>query len=142
MAVSERDSLKAFVAFLKEHGVLVGKVSKSARTYKFVITGDHTKLPDFTRTVLRTFREGDAVCAYVRIKHLRRAITAPPKVRGKWKTRRVKIDGKIVETKVAKTRIPGVAFDGQFRLEKDGRCGVVDYDSSARAYADKVRKRG
>jgi len=140
MAVSEKDRLREFIAFLKKHGVTVISLARGDRSYRFVIEGDYRKLPEYTKSKLRTFEEGGVFCAYVKIKQLAQAITAPPGMTGKWKTKLVKIDGKMVETKVAKVRIPGIAFNGQFTLENDGRCGVVDIDSKASDYAKRRRR--
>ena len=141
MAASEKAKLQAFIALLKKHGVIVKRLAKGPSMYKFVIEGTYECLPDYTRACMRTFQEDGEFCACVRIHQLVRAVTKPKAAKAVWTTVREKINGKIVESLVAKTRVPGIAYDGQFRLGNDPASGVVDYDSSASSYADKVRNR-
>lgn len=141
MGESEKDRLQTFVAFLQKHGVNVLGVSRGDCNYRFKIDGDYTKLPPHTRACMGTFEEKDGFYAYVRIKQLTKAITIP-KTGGKWTSKFEEIDGKLVESKIAKMRIPGISFNGQFRLEHmeaSGGAGVVDYDSKASDYARRKR---
>jgi hypothetical protein len=141
MAASEKDRFRAFAEFLAGFGVTVKKLGRSESMYRLVLDGPYEKLPDYTRACMRTLEEPDGFCAYIKVKQIERAMTAPPASRASWTRRKERINGEIVESTVARTRVPGIAYNGQFLLGNDPRCGVVDFNSKAGDYAKRAREK-